>query len=489
MPTLTAVHSARVKHLVEAEPRAGGAYVLYWMQASQRTRFNHALEYAVGRANGLGLPVLVGFGLTDDYPEANARHYLFMLQGLRDVAANLAKRGIGFVIRHGGPGDVAADLARGAAVVVCDRGYLRHQKAWRAAVAGACERVGVPVTQVETDVVVPVDVASNKREWAARTIRPKVHRHLTEFLVPLAQTKVKVAWTKSARGLKSDFDVSDPGRTLEKLKVDRSVAPVPQFFTGGENAVGVTVKSFFGRGSTVKSERARLDGYAEGRNEPAADRTSHVSAYLHFGHVSAVELALAARDSGAPAEDREAYLEELIVRRELSVNYCEHTEHYDSYDALPGWAKQTLKDHRADARPHVYSLAELESAGTADEYWNAAQREMVVTGFMHNYTRMYWGKKILEWTADPREAFERTLYLNNKYFLCGRSPNAYASVAWIFGLHDRPWGPARPVFGTVRYMNAAGLDRRFDMPGYVARVSKQTSRYGRGGGPGGGGLS
>ncbi|HYE18037.1 MAG TPA: deoxyribodipyrimidine photo-lyase, partial [Tepidisphaeraceae bacterium] len=250
MPTLTAVHSARVKHLVEAEPRAGGAYVLYWMQASQRTRFNHALEYAVGRANGLGLPVLVGFGLTDDYPEANARHYLFMLQGLRDVAANLAKRGIGFVIRHGGPGDVAADLARGAAVVVCDRGYLRHQKAWRAAVAGACERVGVPVTQVETDVVVPVDVASNKREWAARTIRPKVHRHLTEFLVPLAQTKVKVAWTKSARGLKSDFDVSDPGRTLEKLKVDRSVAPVPQFFTGGENAVGVTVKSFFGRGST-----------------------------------------------------------------------------------------------------------------------------------------------------------------------------------------------------------------------------------------------
>jgi deoxyribodipyrimidine photo-lyase len=457
---MSTVHPARVQVLCDHPPKPGQPYALYWMQQSQRARFNHALEYAVDRANALNLPLLVCFGLMDDYPEANARHYLFLLQGLADVAANLERRGIRFVVKRGSPPDVAAHYAKRAALVVADRGYLRHQKAWRAAVAQTCERLGVGMVQVESDAVVPVEVASNKREFAARTLRPKIHKRLAEFLTPLKSGKLK----RPANDLKmtGDVDVADPELALKRLKVDHSVPPVAQFFTGGEDAARRRFGQFLARA---------LAGYAEGRNEPADDHTSHMSAYLHFGHVSPLDLALQVRAAGAALKvDVDAYLEELIVRRELAVNYCEFTENYDAYDALPGWAKQTLKDHEADPRPAIYSEAEMERAETGDVFWNAAQREMTCTGFMHNYMRMYWGKRILEWSRTPREAFERTLRLNNRWFLCGRDVNAYANVAWIYGLHDRPWGPARPIFGTVRYMNAAGLQRKFDMAAYVRRV-------------------
>jgi deoxyribodipyrimidine photo-lyase len=396
----------------------------------------------------------------DDYPEANARHYLFMLEGLRDVAVNLERRGIGFVVKRGSPAGVAVQYAKGAAVVVADRGYLRHQKAWRDEVAAGCERLGVPVVRVESDVVVPVEVASNKREFAARTIRPKIQKRLGEFLTPVRAGRVK----RSARGLgvKGYIDPRDPAKSLAKLKVDRSVGTVSEFFVGGEEAAGRRLRAFVARG---------LKGYDEGRNEPADDHTSHLAPYLHFGQISPLEIALAVQGAkGAPKGDVEAFVEELIVRRELAVNYCEFTENYDSYDALPGWARQTLKEHAGDARPAIYSERELEAAETGDAYWNAAQREMNLTGFMHNYMRMYWGKRILEWSRTPREGFETTLRLNNKLFVCGRDANAYANVGWIYGLHDRPWGPARPIFGTVRYMNAAGLRRKFDMEAYVARV-------------------
>jgi deoxyribodipyrimidine photo-lyase len=431
------------------------------MQQSQRTRFNHALEYAIGQANALALPLRVCFGLTDDYPEANARHYLFMLQGLADVRATLERRGIRFVVKHGSPPDVAAHFARRAALVVADRGYLRHQKAWRADLAQACDRIGVGLVQVESDAVVPVEVASNKREFAARTLRPKIHKRLAEFLTPLQAVKVQCP----ARDphIPGEFDVSDPDAALERLKVDRAVPPVPRFFTGGEEAARRRVRQFIARA---------LAGYADGRNEPADDQTSHMSAYLHFGHVSPLDLALQIRAAGDDLKaDVDAYLEELVVRRELAINFCEFTENYDDYDALPGWARQTLKDHQSDPRPARYSERELEQAQTADPYWNAAQREMTCTGFMHNYMRMYWGKRILEWSPTPREAFETTLRLNNRWFLCGRDANAYANVGWIYGLHDRPWGPARPIFGTVRYMNAAGLRRKFDMDAYLRRVA------------------
>ena len=450
------IDPTRLRTLNDRPPRVAGRYVLYWMQASQRTRFNHALEHAAARANELSLPLVVGFGLMDDYPEANARHYAFMLQGLRDVEAGLAKRGVPFIVRHGPPAKVATQMSHDAAVVVCDRGYLRHQKQWRDEVADAAR---CAVVEVESDVVVPVEVASDKHEFAARTLRPRIHRHLAGYMKPLKPVRVKTPGSRLR--MRGDIDVSDPDAALAKLKLDRSVTPSTRF-TGGEVAALKLLKQFLAR---------KLTGYATKRNEPSLQHTSTMAAYLHFGQISPLEIALAVQNSSAPKADREAYLEELIVRRELSVNFAHFNPRYDSYDALPEWCRKTLAEHRRDRRPRIYSLAQLERAATDDRYWNAAQLEMVRTGFMHNYMRMYWGKRFLEWTRTPQQAYEFSVHLNNKYFLCGRDPNAWANVAWLFGLHDRPWGPPRPIFGLVRYMNAAGLERKFDMEAYVKWVA------------------
>jgi deoxyribodipyrimidine photo-lyase len=452
------IHDARVQQLNEDPADTSGEYVLYWMQASQRAGFNHALEHAIETGNELRLAVVVCFGLMDGYPEANARHYAFMLEGLRDVDASLRKRGVKFVVRHGDPPDVALRYAKRAAVVVCDRGYTRHQRAWRDAVAdGGRKRV----VQVESDVVVPVESASDRDEFAARTIRPKITRQLDKFLLRVRPTRAKHSSLKL--DVAGNVDVSDVNAALAKLRIDRSALRVTRF-TGGETV---------GRKLLGKFVRGNLRGYAEGRNEPGAAATSTMSPYLHFGQLSPLEIAVAVRDAkGVAGTDRDAYLEELIVRRELSVNHVFYNPRYDDYEGLPEWARKTLASHTRDKRYHVYTRQQLERADTHDRWWNAAQREMVATGFMHNYMRMYWGKKILEWRKSPREAYEDVLYLNNKYFLDGRDPNAYANVAWVFGLHDRPWGPARPVFGTVRYMNAAGLERKFDMEAYVAHVER-----------------
>ena len=447
------VQPERVQALNDVGVNLGGRYVLYWMQASQRAEWNHALEYAAARANELGKPLVVGFGLMDDYPEANERHYAFMLEGLRDVREALHARGVRFVLRRGAPPEVAVELAAKAALVVCDRGYLRHQKRWRDDVA---DGAGVQVVQVESDVVVPVEAASDHQEFAARTLRPKLHRLWGTYLRPLK--KVRLKGDSVSLRLPSDLDVGDVDGTLARLKIDRGVKR-SRHFRGGSSAARVLLDRFVAE---------KLRSYATARRDPAVAGTSALSAYLHFGQISPLEIALKVSSRGG--DDGDAYVEELLVRRELAVNYAHYCPQYDSYDGLPAWARRTLDERRADARGRVYSRAQLDAADTHDPYWNAAQNEMVRTGFMHNSMRMYWGKKVLEWKRSPGEAFDDVLYLNNKYFLCGRDPNAYANVGWVFGLHDRPWGPARPVFGTVRYMNAAGLERKFDMGAYVRRV-------------------
>ena len=384
-----------------------------------------------------------------------------MLEGLRDVATDLERRGVRFTLRRGNPPDVAVATAGDASLVVCDRGYLRHQRRRRDDVA---DRAGRRVVEVESDVVVPVDVASDRQEYAARTLRPKILRRRDAYLVPVRPVRLKRA-SRDVRlpgdGGPDAFHPADVEGTLARLEIDRTV-PRAVRFTGGSRAAAAALAGFV---------RSRLAGYDEGRNEPAAAHASRLGAYLHFGQISPVEIALAVRDAAAPDADRAGYLEELIVRRELAVNFVTHCPHYDSYDSLPAWAKATLQRHGGDPRPTVYTRRQLESAETHDPYWNAAQKEMTATGYMQGYMRMYWGKKILEWSSSPRDAYGTALYLNNKYFLCGRDPNAYANVGWLFGLHDRPWGPERPIFGTVRYMNAAGLERKFDMAAYVRAVA------------------
>jgi deoxyribodipyrimidine photo-lyase len=443
------------------------------MQASQRAADNHALEYAVRQANALGLPLVVGFGLTADFPEANLRSYVFMLEGLRETQAELRRRKIALVVRRGSPPEVALELAARAALLVTDRGVLRVQKAWREEVA---RQAPCPVVQVESEVVVPVEVTSAKEEYAARTLRPRLHRHLEEYLQPLAPTRPR--HSSLTLGLDS-LELSEPEKLARSLGVDTDV-PLSPLYRGGAQEANRRLQRFVEQGLAV---------YETDRNEPWKDATSHLSPHLHFGQISPLRLTLTVLEHcGNPLQvlallpRREGegtvplvagavgFLEELLVRRELAWNFTHYNPRYDEYEALPEWARLTLQRHASDRRPYVYSLAQLEQAQTHDPYWNAAMQEMLWTGYMHNYMRMYWGKKILEWTADPAAAYARLLSLNNKYFLDGRDPASFTNVAWCFGKHDRPW-QERPVFGTVRYMNAAGLERKFDLGRYLARVA------------------
>ncbi|MFS0734593.1 deoxyribodipyrimidine photo-lyase [Microbacterium sp. 1P10UB] len=448
------IQSERVRQLNDIDEPGDGAYVLYWMQQSQRAEFNHALEYAVHRANELEQPLLVCFGITEDYPDAQERHYSFMLEGLADVAQALKKRDITFVAQRGTPDDVAAKLSKDASLVVTDRGYLRIQRQWRDRVA---KDANVPVVQVESDVVVPVELASDKKESAARTLRPKITKHLERFLVPLRATTVKnTSLDKQITG----EDLSDVPKLLQKLSIARDV-PAVAIFTGGTTAAKKMLRAFI---------EDSLPHYAENRNQPQTNDVSHMSKYLHFGQISPVHLALEVKKAGG-GENVDGFLEELIIRRELPQNYVFYEPHYDSYQGLPEWARETLQKHAKDEREHVYTRAQLEKGETHDEYWNAAMREMVVSGYMHNHMRMYWGKKIIEWSKTPETAYRTALYLNNKYFLDGRDPNSFSNIAWLFGQHDRGW-TERDVFGTVRYMNAAGLERKADPKAYVEKVEK-----------------
>jgi deoxyribodipyrimidine photo-lyase len=449
------VHDTRIRPLNALRIRRGGDFVLYWMQQSQRAEHNDALEYAIQRANSLRRPLMVCFGLMDGYPGANLRHYRFMLEGLTEVRDALARRGVGFTVRRGDPADVAIALGKDAVLIVCDRGYTRHQKAWRARVAREAE---CALEQVECDVVVPVEVASDKAEHAARTIRPKLRKHWDAYLAPLRTTPLdRTLPEASAEGI----DLGNLDYVLAALDIDRSVAPVP-LYKGGTRQARRLLERFL---------REAIVGYRDHRNQPHTDAVSHMSKYLHFGQISPVYLACRIREASAPDADRDAYLEELLVRRELAQNFVNFTKDYDRYRCLPAWARGSLDAHRGDRREHVYTRKQLISGATHDRYWNAAMREMRFTGYMHNHMRMYWGKKIIEWSTTPEHAHRVAMELNNKYLIDGRDPSSFANVNWLFGLHDRPW-PERPVFGKVRYMAASGLERKTEPEEYVEKVDR-----------------
>lgn len=428
--------------------------MLYWMQQSQRADRNPALARAIELANEIDRPVVVAFALTGAYPSANLRHYVFMLEGLAETRRELERSGIAMVVRLGAPPDAIPPLAAPAAAVVFDRGYMPIQTAWRQAVAAGC--AGVRIEEVEGDAVVPVDTASTRQEFAARTLRPKIHRHLPRFLSPWREPAVRRRASRAPTG----EAWAEPADLLRRLRIDRSVPPSPTF-RGGTSEARRRLRRFL---------EAHLAEYPDRRNDPMAGCQSDLSPYLHFGQISPVEVAMAVLSSGAPRVATDAFIEELVVRRELSLNFARFNPNCARYAGLPAWSRATLAAHAPDRREYVYAYAHWKAAATHDPAWNAAQMEMVRTGKMHNYMRMYWGKKILEWSRTPEEAFDIALRLNDRYELDGRDPNSCAGVAWCFGQHDRPWAE-RPVFGTVRYMNAAGLRRKFDIDEYIRRWS------------------
>lgn len=442
-------------HFLNERPVAVGP-VLYWMSREQRVSDNWGLCHAQMLALERQAPLLVAFTLADSFLGATQRQYGFMLRGLEQAQQRLAELGIPFFLLRGEPPQSIIRFAEenGVSCVVTDFDPLRIKRTWR---EGAASESTCQFIEVDSHNIVPCRIASPKREYGAYTIRPKLKRLLPEFLLPLPRLlRHPFPWSGMTTAL-------DAGQLLTQLPLDRSVSEAGGFIAG-EEAAAAALADFI---------ENRLNGYAIRRNNPNIDGQSGLSPWLHFGQLAPQRVALAiAQSSSGP--DAEALLEELIVRRELADNFCLYCPDYDHLEAAPDWARRTLEKHRHDSRPWCYTTQELEQATTHDPLWNAAQQEMAQTGKMHGYLRMYWAKKILEWSESPEAAFASAIDLNDRYSLDGRDPNGYAGIAWsICGVHDRAWGE-RPVFGTIRFMSFDGCTRKFDVSGYIRRSTRET---------------
>ncbi|XP_026380390.1 deoxyribodipyrimidine photo-lyase-like [Papaver somniferum] len=440
--------------------------VVYWMFRDQRVKYNWALIHAVDQANKGNVPVVVAFNLFDAFKGAKNRQLGFMLKGLRQLQQTLVESfQIPFFLFQGEAVETIPNFMResGASLLVTDFSPLREVRKWKEEM---CERVGDSVTVHEIDAhnVVPLWVASGKLEYGARTIRSKIHKLLPEYLIDFPQLQTP---NKKWVGISPLID-------WEKLIDDvlRKGAEVPEieWCEPGEVAA---MEALHGAKNGFLST-TRLKNYNTDRNNPLKPRgLSGLSPYLHFGQISAQRCALEARNvRSVNPQSVDSFMEELIVRRELADNFCYYQPQYDSIQGAWEWARKTLMDHANDKREHVYTREQLEKAKTADPLWNASQLEMVHHGKMHGFMRMYWAKKILEWTNGPEEALSTALYLNDKYEIDGRDPNGYVGCMWsICGVHDQGWRE-RPVFGKIRYMNYAGCKRKFDVEGYIAYVKR-----------------
>ena len=436
-------------------PDPYGQCVVYWMQRTQRAVDNAALDLAVRLGNELGKPVVAFFAPVPFYPGANRRNLRFLAEGVPDIEEGLARRGVGFCFRSYPEHSLLkfCEQVR-PAMVVGDENPLREPEEWRRRVT---DRLRIPFWTVDADVIVPSKLLE-KEHYGARTIRPRLLELLPKFLETPEDPVAHVAWAAPA-SLRSQSWEEDFTRDWT---LDRTVSAV-NAWRGGTTAAMSRLSEFV---------QGKLADYPQGRNRPETDSTSRLSPYLHFGHSGPLTVAMAIRNADAPEPVKQTFLEQLIVRRELAINFVRFNPSYDSVECLEPWADRSFARHAADRRPILYSAEQLESAETHDPLWNAAQKQMVLTGWMHNYLRMYWAKKVLEWSPSVVSAYHRAIWLNDRYELDGRDPNGYAGIAWaIVGKHDRPWFD-RPVFGQVRYMSLASTGRKFDSKRYIAEVER-----------------
>ncbi len=423
--------------------------VVYWMSRDQRAKDNWALEFALHKAHKNNVPSVAVFCFSTDYPQLTLRSFVFMLGGLQVLAKNLNERHIPFILLIGNPVERIPEFVKEveAGCLICDFDPLKWKREW---LRGVAEKIQVPFFQVDAHNVVPCWLASDHKEYAARTFRPRLLRKLDTF------------FSDYPPGLENPMPW--PGRVPEQdwntitnfQKHLLPVDPVP-LIPGEDEAMSVLEKFL----------EERLASYDRERNNPLSGMSSGLSPYIHFGHISAQRILLELDQIRIDMPSENAFREQVLVRRELSENYCWYEPSYDMVDGFPNWARKTLDKHLYDSRPYLYDKQELEYGMTHDALWNAAQREMVVSGSMHGYLRMYWAKKILEWTASPEEAMGYALEFNDRYQVDGRDPNGYTGVAWcIGGVHDRPW-KERPVFGQIRYMSYGGCRRKFDVEAYI----------------------
>ena len=443
--------------LLQAGNEANGP-IIYWMSRDQRVHDNWALIFAQQLAMEKKRPLSVIFNLVPDFLEATIRQYGFMIKGLNEVERELKKFGIPFFLLTGKPKIEIPKFCKSinSSILISDFDPLKIKRIWKREVS---KKIKIPFYEVDAHNIVPCLVASNKTEFGAYTIRPKIHKLLPEFMDEFPLLK-KMKRTDSLTSDRIDWD-----KVINNLKVNINIKEV-DWIDPGEKAASSMLKNFL---------ENKLEHYARDKNDPNKNALSNLSSYLHFGQISAQRVALAIQQLHPDSQSSEVFLEELIVRRELADNFCYFNTNYDSFNGFHDWAKKTLNEHRNDKREFIYSLKEFENADTHEDLWNAAQSELLFTGKMNGYMRMYWAKKILEWSNSPEEALRIAIYLNDKYELDGRDPNGYVGCAWsIGGVHDRAW-TERPVFGKIRYMNRNGATRKFDVEAYVLRQKNRSS--------------
>ena len=440
------VNQQRIRKINKLEITSGP--IIYWMSREQRTVGNWSLLYAQELAVKYKQPLVVVFTLSASFLGATLRQYDFMIEGLKEVQLNLSKLNIPFSLLIGDP---IIDLITHskkikAGAIVSDFDPLRIKTKWRSAVAA---KVTCAFFEVDAHNIVPCWLASPKAEFGAYTIRPKIKKLLPEFLTPYP--KLKIQRIKFLKTSKTDWSSA-----YRSLKIDKSVSKI-NWLKPGEKSAKKVLLTFIAD---------KLSNYDTQRNNPNLKAQSYLSPYLHFGHISAQEVALKLENNIQAA----AFLEELIIRKELADNFCYYQKKYDSIESFPNWAKETIKNHQKDKREYLYSQNKLENYQTHDDLWNAVQYELVTKGTIPGYLRMYWAKKILEWTKSATEAQKVAIYLNDKYQLDGRDPNGYAGIAWsIGGVHDRAWFD-RPIFGKIRYMNYNGCRNKFEVSLYIKNV-------------------
>ena len=451
------VDGDRIKKL-NSHDYAGGP-VCYWMNREGRVEDNWALLFAQQKAIEHEVPLIVVYNLDPGFLGGGYRQHAFKVKGLQEVENDLRMKGIQFFLVS--EKETVKDLLKffeekKTGLVVTDFCPLRISREWSASIR---KELNVPIYGVDAHNIVPIWDVSDKKEFAAHTLRPKIHKKLGVFLTPMP-TLLRHPYMYEEEIYKIDWE-----KILKNPSLDQSVTEV-DWITPGFRAARDVLKYFV---------QHKLDGYSLRRNDPNKDGLSHMSPYMHYGQIAPQRVALEAERAHVPADDKEAFLEELIVRRELADNFCFYELQYDTFEGFHVWAQKTLNEHRDDKREYLYTQEQFEHAKTHDDLWNTAQMEMVTLGKMHGFMRMYWAKKILEWTKSPEEALEVAIYLNDKYELDGRDPNGYTGIAWsIGGIHDIAWGE-RDIFGKIRFMNYAGCKRKFDIKAYIEKFSVNKS--------------
>ncbi|MCX7792939.1 MAG: deoxyribodipyrimidine photo-lyase [Thermodesulfovibrionales bacterium] len=444
------INYKRVRPLKEGPAKEGP--VLYWMNRDQRVRDNWALLYAQKIAIERKVPLVVLFCFFNYYPRRSNRHFIFMLRGLQEVEQDLHEHNIPFFLIQGNPEFTIPSFIKehDIGIVITDFDPLKDARRLRESVA---QKINIPLYEVDAHNIIPPWIVSPKQEYAAYTIRPKIKRLLPEFLSDIPSL-VRHPFT-----LRGSIQSIDWEGLLKKFEQGNELTII-SWLKPGSNSGMEKLKDFL---------ESKLKRYAEMRNNPVYNFQSNLSPYLHFGQISAQRVALEVIKIDSDKKSKEAFLEELIIRRELAENFCFYNKEYDNFNGFPEWAKQTLNKHRNDKRLYLYDLNDFERAATHDPLWNAAQLQMIKTGKMHGYMRMYWAKKILEWTESPEQALEFAIYLNDKYEIDGYDPNGFTAIAWsIGGVHDRPW-PERKIFGKIRYMSYNGCRNKFDVDEYIKR--------------------